>query len=76
MEFINLIVLETSGTQSVLNSFVYERAGTIILVSAMVDPQKEAERLNIDHWIRKPFSPEQLLSCLRQSRVNHAVRQF
>ena len=37
----------------------------IILVSAVVDPKKEAERLRLKSWLRKPFDTEELLEIMR-----------
>ena len=37
----------------------------IILVSAVIDPKKEAERLRLKNWLRKPFDTEELLEIMR-----------
>ena len=36
----------------------------VILISAVVDSGKVAERLGVRHWIRKPFNPDQILELL------------
>ena len=55
------------------------RADTIILMSAVVDPFHESQRLGIHYYLRKPFSPEELVAhvrgissgILKQSTMSH-----
>ena len=41
----------------------------VILITAETDAAFEARRYNLDHWLGKPFSPQQLLQLLASIRV-------
>jgi DNA-binding response OmpR family regulator len=44
----------------------------VVLISAVVDPQREARRLGIEHWMRKPFDPHALVALLLDLSAQHA----
>ena len=52
-----------------------EKGSNLILISAVVDPQVEAQRLGVKSWLRKPFTPEALLRLMNGlgSNLHNAV---
>jgi DNA-binding response OmpR family regulator len=64
------IILDVSMTGMGIDIFIREyvaRANrhNVVLISAVTDPEKEAERLGVKHALRKPFDPETLVGLLR-----------
>lgn len=39
--------------------------GNVVLMSGIVDPQKEARRLGISCYLKKPFDPAELIALIR-----------
>jgi DNA-binding response OmpR family regulator len=46
----------------------------IVLLSAAVNPEAEARRLGLKHWIKKPYAPEELVATLREFRSSAGIR--
>jgi DNA-binding response OmpR family regulator len=46
-------------------TFCQMKITNVILVSAVVDPAREAQRLKLSHWIAKPFTPDKLMEVMR-----------
>jgi two-component system response regulator FlrC len=62
------IILDVSmsgmGIDKFIRNFVEDRHN-VILISAVVNPATEANRLGIKHALRKPFDPVELVEMLR-----------
>ena len=62
------IVLDVAMSGMPIDNFVrnyVQRRYNVVLISAVVDPAKEALRLGIQYSLRKPFDPLALLDLLR-----------
>jgi DNA-binding response OmpR family regulator len=62
------IVLDVAMSGMPIDNFVRNyvmRKYNVVLISAVVDPSAEARRLGIEHSLRKPFDPSDLLDLLR-----------
>jgi CheY-like chemotaxis protein len=61
------VVMPGMSIQEFIEKLPSTTVRNIIIISAVVDPQETANRINVRTWLRKPFDPAQLLEIMNRS---------